>query len=83
MADTRTLPPSDIVAALPDALVAGGNINQLEQILARYRHSLYPESVGIDIAAAERVVTAQEVAGLLSPGQIDLNTLLATNAVAD
>ena len=82
LTDTRTLPPSDIVAALPDALVAGGNINQLEQILARYRHSLYPESVGIDIAAAERVVTAQEVAGLLSPGQIDLNTLLGTNAVA-
>ena len=82
LADTRTLPPSDIVAALPDALVAGGNINQLERILARYRLSLYPESVGIDIAAAERVVAVQEIAGLLPEGRIDLETLLDTDAVA-
>ncbi|MBM62902.1 MAG: taurine ABC transporter substrate-binding protein [Acidobacteria bacterium] len=82
LADTRRLPPSDIVAALPEALVAGSNLGQLERILDRYRLSLYPESVGIDIGAAERVVRAQEIAGLLSPEEINLESLLDTKAVA-
>ena len=38
--------------------------------------SLYPEQVTIDLEAAQRVVQAQELAGLLEPGRIDLNTLL-------
>ena len=81
LADTRTLPPADIVAALPGALVAGGDVAQLERIIERYRLSLYPESVRIDVEASERVMKAQEVAGLLEPGQVDLDTLLATNAL--
>ncbi len=81
LADTRTLPPADIVAALPSALVAGGNLGQLEQIIERYRLSLYPEHVGIDIDAAQRVVEAQEVAGLLSPGQVDIATWLDTEVL--
>lgn len=80
--DTRTLPPAEIVAALPSALVAGGDLTQLEQIITRYRESLYPETVTIDVAAAERVQRAQEVAGLLAPGQIDLGALLDTDALA-
>ena len=81
LADTRTLPPADIVAALPGALVAGGDVAQFERIIERYRLSLYPESVRIDVDAAERVVKAQEVAGLLQPGQVDLGTLLDTGAL--
>ena len=79
--DTRTLPPADIVAALPSALVAGGDVARLEQIIERYRLSLYPDRVTIDVAAAERVRRAQEVAGLLEPGQVDLETLLDTDAL--
>ena len=82
LTDTRTLPPAEIVAALPGALVAGGDIALLQQIIARYRLSLYPEHVRIDAAAAERVVRAQEVAGLLEPGQVDLETLLDAAALA-
>src|SRR3546814_14972775 len=52
LADTRTLPPEEIIAALPSALLAGGNQDQLEQIIARYRKSLYPEKVTIDRDAA-------------------------------
>ena len=81
LADTRTLPPADIVAALPDALVAGGNLGQLEAIIERYRLSLYPEGVAIDRAASARVVRAQEIAGLLQPGQIDLDTLVDADAL--
>ena len=81
LADTRTLPPADIVAALPAALVAGGDLGQLEAIIERYRLSLYPEQVATDFEAARRVVTAQEIAGLLEPGQIDLATLVDADAL--
>ena len=82
LADTRTLPPADIVAALPTALVAGGDIGQLEAIVERYRLSLYPERVTIDLDAAGRVARAQEIAGLIEPGQVDLETLVDADALA-
>ncbi len=82
LVDTRTLPPADIVAALPAALVAGGDLGQLEAIVERYRLSLYPERVTIDLDAAGRVVRAQEIAGLLEPGQVDLGTLVDADALA-
>ena len=81
LADTRSLPTDDVVAALPKALVAGGDVAQLKQIIARYRLSLYPESVTIDVAACERVEKAHEVAAILKPGKVDLKTLLDTAAV--
>ena len=81
LADTRTLPPEDIIAALPPALVAGSDVGQLAQIVGRYRLSLYPEQVALELDAARRVVQAQELAGLLEPGRIDLSTLLDTAAL--
>ena len=81
LADTRTLPPDDIIAALPEALRAGSDVAQLTQIIERYRLSLYPDSVSIDLDAVQRVVRAQEIAGLLKPGAVDLNTLLDMAAV--
>ncbi|MCY4025669.1 MAG: ABC transporter substrate-binding protein [Acidobacteria bacterium] len=80
--DTRTLPPAEVVAALPPALVAGGDVERLERVIDRYRLSLYPERVGIDADAAARVARAQEVAGLLRPGQVDLDLLLDADALA-
>ena len=82
LADTRTLPPADIVAALPAALVAGGDLGQLEAIIERYRLSLYPERVTVDLDAAGRVARAQEIAGLIEPGQVDLDTLVDADALA-
>ena len=35
LADTRTMPPDDIVAALPEALLAGSDVVQLKQIIER------------------------------------------------
>ena len=81
LADTRTLPPGDIIAALPPALVAGGDVEQLTQIVGRYRLSLYPEQVTIELDAARRVAQAQELAGLLEPDRIDMSTLLDTAAL--
>ena len=82
LVDTRTLPPAEIVAALPEALVAGGDVARLESVIERYRQSLYPERVDVDVEAAGRVMRAQEVAGLLEPGQVDLDSLLDPGALA-
>jgi NitT/TauT family transport system substrate-binding protein len=81
LADTRTIPPDEIIAALPEPLRAGSDVAQLKQIIERYRLSLYPENVRIDLDAVQRVVRAQEIADLLKPGAVDLNTLLDAAAV--
>jgi NitT/TauT family transport system substrate-binding protein len=73
--DTRTIPVMEIVAALPKELVAGGDRPQLIAILDKYRQSLYPDTVKIDTAAAERVAEAHRIAGV-EKKPADLNTLL-------
>ncbi len=82
LADTKTISPDEIVAALPKALIAGGNVEQLKQIIARYRSSLYPDKVTIDTEAAERVVKAEEAASVVKARQVDLKTLLDTAVLA-
>jgi NitT/TauT family transport system substrate-binding protein len=79
--DTRAIPVAEVISALPEALLAGSDLPQLEAIIERYRLSLYPEAVTIDTVAAERVVRAQEVADLLEPGAVDLSVLLDTSVV--
>lgn len=74
--DTRTLPVEEIVAALPNALVAGSDTQQLRAIVDRYRLSLYPDSVAIDLEAAARVRRAQEIAGILEASRVDLNGIV-------
>ena len=81
LADTKAISPDEIIAALPKPLVAGGDTGQLKDIIARYRESLYPQNVTIDLAAAERVVKSQEVAEVLKPGQVELKALLDTAAL--
>lgn len=79
--DTRTIPVDEVVAALPKELIAGGNVDQLKQIIERYRQSLYPDSVEIDTGAAERVMQAHMAAGILEPGKVELSTLLDTSVL--
>jgi NitT/TauT family transport system substrate-binding protein len=81
LADTKAIPVDEIVAALPKPLIAGGDIAQLKEIIGRYRDSLYPQTVTIDVAAAERVAKSQEVAEVLRPGKVDLKALLDTAAL--
>ena len=75
LADTQNLPVEEVVAALPKALVAGGDRGQLMEILGRYRRSLYPDGVKIDPAASARVVEANKVAGLVAPA-VEIGDLL-------
>lgn len=81
LADTRTIPVEEVVAALPSELVAGGNRGQLVGILERHRTSLYPETPRIDPESAARVVDALSDAGLIEP-DFALDRLLDTSVVA-
>jgi NitT/TauT family transport system substrate-binding protein len=71
----RSMPVAEIIDALPPELIAGGNRPQLEAIIDRYRGSLYPTSVRIDVPSDERVAESQRVAGILSP-DVDVHGVL-------
>jgi len=76
----QTIPPAEILDALPSELIAGGDRAQLEGILERYRASLYPSSVAIDLASAERVAESQRIAGILG-ADVSLDKLLDPSVV--
>jgi NitT/TauT family transport system substrate-binding protein len=63
----QTLSPADLVKSLPPEMTAGADTGQMRDILAKYRASLYPSTVKIDLAAAGRVAQSLKVAGLLAP----------------
>ncbi|ESR24614.1 ABC transporter substrate-binding protein [Lutibaculum baratangense] len=76
----RTAPISALREALPAELLVGGDAERFDDIVSRYRESLYPESVAIDVEACRRVVDALQTGGVLPP-EVDLATLLDTGVV--
>jgi NitT/TauT family transport system substrate-binding protein len=56
---------------LPPALTTGADLNEMREVLARYRSSLYPTTVAIDLSASTRVAESLKTAGLIPP---DANT---------
>lgn len=62
---TRTEPIDELVASLPPELIAGEDGSQVAAVLETHRQSLYPEEVGIDVSACQRVLDSLEQAGLL------------------
>jgi NitT/TauT family transport system substrate-binding protein len=59
--------PEELVGSLPKELLAGADVNQLREVLARYTASLYPDKVTIDLDASRRVADSLVVAGLVKP----------------
>jgi NitT/TauT family transport system substrate-binding protein len=80
--DTRNIPAKEAVAALPKELITGANRDRLTGILERYRRSLYPDNVKIDIAAVTRVAEAHKAAGLLA-ASVDFKPLLDLSIVGN
>lgn len=76
----RSAPIPEIRESLPSELLVGGDGERFDEIIARYRESLYPESVAIDVEAAQRVVNALQIGGVLE-SDVDLGTLLDTEVV--
>jgi len=63
----RTMSGDQLIAALPREMTTGLDLKQFGEIIERYRDSLYPESVTIDLAAARRVAQSLIVGGLIKP----------------
>ena len=63
----RQMRQEEIVAALPKELITGMDTGLLGELLGRYRESLYPETVTIDLASSQRVADSLKVGGLLAP----------------
>jgi NitT/TauT family transport system substrate-binding protein len=63
----RRMKQEEIVAALPRELTTGMDTALLADLLGRYRESLYPETVKIDLESARRVAESLRVGGLLAP----------------
>jgi len=61
----RTMTGDELVAALPKEMVAGLDTKELGDILVRRRDSLYPETVTIDLDAAQRVAQSLTAGGLI------------------
>jgi NitT/TauT family transport system substrate-binding protein len=76
----RDAPIASIRESLPPELLVGGEGEQFDAIIDKYRASLYPVSVAIDVAACERVVNALRVGGALTD-PVDLSVLLDTTVV--
>jgi NitT/TauT family transport system substrate-binding protein len=61
----QSMPPEDLVKALPRELTTGGDVGEIRDSLARYRADLYPTEPKINLAASNRVAESLKVAGLL------------------
>ncbi len=61
----QTLPPEDLLKALPRELTAGADTKEIVESLARHRASRYTIKVAVDLDASKRVAESLKVAGLL------------------
>jgi len=74
----RKMSGDELIGALPKAMTTGLDLKEFGDILVRYRDSLYPETVNIDVAASERVAQSL-VAGGLIPANANITGLLDTS----
>ena len=49
-------------------MTTGLDLKEFADIIARYRDSLYPDTVAIDLDAAKRVEQSSLAGGMLKPG---------------
>ena len=80
LAYVQKAPVEELVDALPKELIAGGDRKALARTLERYRASLYPTSVKIDVSAVERVMDAHLKAGIQKK-PVDFDRFLNTSIV--
>jgi NitT/TauT family transport system substrate-binding protein len=64
----RQMGAPELIAALPKEMTTGLDTKEFGEIIARHRDALYPETVSIDLPAAQRVAQTLVVGGLLKEG---------------
>ncbi len=77
----QTADVQDLLAALPSELVAGEDLDQLGDIVERYRASLWPTEVDLDEDAAQRVIISLQQADVLD-ADLTLDQALDTAVLA-
>ena len=65
LTELRKMDGRQLVDALPKEMTTGLNLQEFGEILVRYRDSLYPETVAIDLNSSKRVQQSLVVGGLL------------------
>jgi NitT/TauT family transport system substrate-binding protein len=63
----RTMSGDELVGALPKEMVTGLDTKELGDILVQRRDALYPDTVTIDLDAAQRVAQSLIAGGLIKP----------------
>ena len=66
----RAMSGSELIAALPKEMTTGLDTKEFGDIIARHRDALYPETVSIDLPAAQRVAQTLVVGGLIKSNDI-------------
>jgi NitT/TauT family transport system substrate-binding protein len=74
----RAMNGEQLIGALPKEMTTGLDVKEFGDILVRYRDSLYPETVNIDVAASQRVAQSL-IAGGLIPANANISGLLDTS----
>ena len=77
----RTADVADLLAALPSELTAGEDLELLGGIVERYRESLWPTDVELDLDAAQRVITSLTQADVLT-SEVTLDQILDTTVLS-
>ena len=72
------MPAEQMIKAFPKELFAGADIKQYEDVLTRYKASLYPTSAKIDLPAVHRVADTLKSTGLV-PAGADISRLHDTS----
>ncbi|TFH87160.1 ABC transporter substrate-binding protein [Billgrantia azerbaijanica] len=73
--------PEELVEALPREIITGGDRETVAESLARYRGSLYPRDVELDLEAMQRVIDVQKAAGGRG-GSVELEQIANPDIVA-
>ena len=72
----QSAPPAALVESLPSEIITGGDRDRLAQTLSRYRQSLYPREVAMNLDAMQRVIDVNRAAGGRG-GDIELDQIIA------
>lgn len=72
--------PERLVESLPSEIITGGDRDRLANTLERYRESLYPTAVNMNLDAMQRVIDVNRAAGARG-GNVDLDRIVAPEVV--
>jgi NitT/TauT family transport system substrate-binding protein len=74
-------PGSEIVKAMPEELVAGGDVDTFAGVLDRFKGDLYPSDGKLAADSVQRVIQVQSQFGAIEPGSVDANRIFTNTYV--